>query len=64
MRKSDVLILALRSRWKRGKKIAHEGAALPCRSQQQSWSATALLNRSAEGANMTRRPGLAHLHGE
>ena len=57
-------ILALCSRWKLGKKTVHEGEALPFRSQQQSLRATALLNRPAEGANMTRRPGLAHLHGE
>ena len=57
-------ILELLSRWKRGKQTVHEGEALPFRSQQQSLRATALLNRPAEGANMTRRPGLAHLHGE
>ena len=57
-------ILALRSRRKLGKKTVQEGEALPFRSQQQSLRATALLNRPAEGANMTRRPGLAHLHGE
>ena len=64
LQKSQGSILALRSRWKRGKKTVHEGEALPFRSQQQSLRATALLNRPAEGANMTRRPGLAHLHGE
>ena len=64
IQKSHGSILALRSRWKRGKKTVHEGEALPFRSQQQSLRATALLNRPAEGANMTRRPGLAHLHGE
>ena len=47
-----------------GKKIKHEGEALPFRSRQPSLRAAALLKRPAAGANMTRRPGLAHLHGE
>ena len=64
MRMSHGSILAFRSRWKRGKKTGHEGDALPFQSRQQSLRAMALLNRPAEGANMTRRPGLAHLHGE
>ena len=64
IQKSHGSILTLRSRWKRGEKTVHEGEALPFRSQQQSLRATALQNRPAEGANMTRRPGLAHLHGE
>ena len=34
------------------------------RSRQQSLRATALLKRPTAGANITRRPGLAHLHGE
>ena len=63
-RKSHGSILALRSRWKRGKKSVHEGEALPFRSRQQRLGATGLLNRPAEVANMTRRPGSAHLHGE
>ena len=42
----------------------HEGQALPFRSRQQSLRATGLLNRPAEGANMTRRPGSALLHDE
>ena len=53
MRKSHGSILALRSRWIRGKETVREGEALPLRSRQQSLRTTALLNRPAERANMT-----------
>ncbi|GEM_PF-3138618 len=64
IRKSHRSISRLRSRRKRGRKTEHEGEASPFRSRQQSCRAAALPNRPAAGADMTRRPGLAHLHGE